>query len=49
MKRIKDPIKNLLDWLRDGKAEFDKIEIEVRSEGYRALIAKQDIKVKNFD
>jgi protein-histidine N-methyltransferase len=32
-----------VDWLKDGKAEFPKVEIEVRHEGYRALRAKQNI------
>jgi histone-lysine N-methyltransferase SETD3 len=40
-----DKYQNLVEWLKDGKAEFPKVEIEVRSEGYRALRAKQNIQV----
>lgn len=41
-----DKYKNLVDWLKDGKAEFSKVEIEVRSDLYRALRAKQNINVQ---
>ena len=40
-----DPYKNLLDWLKDGKAEISKVSIEVKSEGHRTLRANQFIKV----
>lgn len=42
---VQDPYKNLLNWLKDGKAEFSKVEIEVRSERYRTLKAKTHINV----
>lgn len=42
---IQDPYKNLLDWLRDGKADIAKVTIEVKSEGYRTLRAAQYIRV----
>jgi hypothetical protein len=42
---VQDKYKNLVDWLVDGKAEFPNVEIEVRSEYYRALKAKKNIRV----
>lgn len=40
-----DPYKNLMDWLRDGKAEVSKVYIEQQSEGHRTLRAAQNIRV----
>ncbi len=37
-----------MNWLRDGKAEFSKIEIDVKSEGNRGLRAKTQINVLKF-
>ncbi|CAD8059141.1 unnamed protein product [Paramecium primaurelia] len=39
-----DPYKNLIQWLKDGKAEISKVQIEVKSEGYRTLRATQFIR-----
>ncbi|CAD8081680.1 unnamed protein product [Paramecium primaurelia] len=39
-----DPYKNLIQWLKDGKAEVSKVQIEVKSEGYRTLKASQFIR-----
>jgi tetratricopeptide (TPR) repeat protein len=35
---------NLLDWLKDGGSEFDKLKLRFYSENYRGVHAARDIK-----